>query len=152
MLIAFIRTSDWETPLFLHVLGAMLLVGGMFVVAASLATAWRAEENTAVVLTRLAYRVLFIVVLPAYIAMRIGAQWVLEESPFDDKANWVGIGYLSADILGVGLLVALVLAGLGLRRGITAAGTRSAQVVTVLTLVLLAAYVFTIWAMTTKPT
>ena len=152
MLIAFIRTSDWETPLFLHVLGAMLLVGGMFVVTASLVTAWRAEENTAVALTRLAYRVLFIVVLPAYIAMRIGAQWVLEESPFNDDANWVGIGYLAADILGVLLLAALVLAGLGLRRGINAAGTRSAQVVTVVTLVLLAAYVFTIWAMTTKPT
>jgi hypothetical protein len=151
-MLAFIRTSDWETPLFFHVLGAMVLVGGMVVVAIALVAAWRAEEGTAVPLTRLAYRTLFYVVLPAFVVMRIGAQWTLSKSPFEDDASWVGIGFLVSDLGGLALLVTLVLAGVGLRRGTIAAGSRSGQVVTLVTLVLLAAYVLAIWAMTTKPT
>jgi hypothetical protein len=151
-MLAFIRTSDWETPLFFHVLGAMVLVGGMVVVAIALVAAWRGEEGTAVPLTRLAYRTLFYVVLPAFVVMRIGAEWTLSKSPFDDDASWVGIGYLVSDLGGLALLVTLVLAGLGLRRGNIAAGSRSGQVVTLVTLALLAAYVLAIWAMTTKPT
>jgi uncharacterized membrane protein len=152
MMLAIIRTSDWETPLFLHVLGAMLLVGGLFVVAVALTAAWRAEEGNAIALTRFAYRMLFVVVLPAFIAMRIGAQWVLDESPFDEDQSWVGIGFLVSDVGAILLLVSLVLAGLGLRRTNGSPGGVSARVVTIVTLVLLAAYVVTIWAMTTKPT
>jgi uncharacterized membrane protein len=151
-MLAIIRTSDWETPLFLHVVGAMLLVGGLFAVAVALTAAWRAEEGEAVSLTRIAYRTLFIVVLPAFIAMRIGAQWVLDKSPFDEDQGWVGVGFMTSDLGAVLLIVSLVLAGLGLRRSNRAPGRLPSRIVTVVTLVLLAAYVVTIWAMTTKPT
>jgi uncharacterized membrane protein len=155
-MVALIRTGDWETPLFFHVAGAMLLVGGMFVVSASLLLAWRSQdEGTSVALTRVAYRTLFFLVLPAYIVMRIGAQWVLSKSPFDaiaDDLTWVTIGYLIADIGGILLLVALILAGVGLRRAADKGpGRTSARIVTVVTLLLLAAYIVAIWAMTTKP-
>ena len=155
MMVALIRTSEWETPLFFHVLGAMLLVGGMFVASASLLLAWRSQdEGTTVALTRFAYRTLFFLVLPAFLLMRIAAEWVLSKSPFDavkDDLTWVGIGYLISDIGGLALLISLILAGIGLRRAENGPGRTGARIVTVVTLLLLAAYVVAIWAMTTKP-
>ena len=152
-MLAFIRPSDWETPLFFHVLGAMVLVGGLFVVALALTAAWRtSDEGNAATLTRFGYRTLLYVVLPAFVVMRIGAQWTLDESPFDDDASWVGIGFLISDLGGIGLLVSLILAGLGLRRSNGAPPTIPVRIVTIVTLVLLAAYLIAIWAMTTKPT
>ncbi len=155
-MVALTRTSDWETPLFVHVLGAMLLVGGLFVVTASLVLAWRAEnEGDVAALTRFAYRTLLFLVLPAFIVMRIGAQWVLHKSPWNGISpdpNWVTIGYFIADVGAIALIVALVLAGIGLRRAESGGGQTRARVVTVVTLLLLAAYLVAIWAMTTKPT
>jgi hypothetical protein len=152
-MVALIRTSEWETPLFFHVLGAMLLVGGMFIASVSLVLAWRAkDEGDVAALTRFAYRTLLFLVLPAFILMRVAAQWVLSKSPFDaigDDLTWVAIGYVIADIGGLALLISLILAGVGLRRG--SLGGRGARVVTAVTLLLLAAYVVAIWAMTTKP-
>jgi hypothetical protein len=152
-MLAFIRNStSWETPLFVHVAAAMLLVGGLFAVAVALGGSWRASESDAIALRRFAYRTLFIVVLPAFVIMRIAAQWVLSKSPFGDlkeDPNWVGIGFVISDIGALVLIVALILAGLGLRR--TGSGQTSSRVVTVLTFALLAAYVVAIWAMTTKP-
>ncbi len=152
-MVAVTRATEWEWPLFVHVLGAMLLVGGLFVVGASLVLAWRAEDGGDVAaLTRFAYRTLFFLVLPAFIVMRIAAQWVLDKSPFDDNQNWVGIGFLISDIGALALIVSLVLAGIGLRRDTSGVGSTRARVVTVVTLLLLAAYLVAIWAMTTKPT
>ncbi len=70
----------WEASLFLHVLGAMLLVGGLFVVSASLdlRVARPGGRRRDAALRRFAYLTLFFVVLPAFFAMRIGAAWVLE--------------------------------------------------------------------------
>ena len=147
--LAIVRPSDWETPLFLHVLGAMLLVGGLVVVALSLLIAWRREGQDAVALSTLAYRALFLVVLPAFVVMRVGAQWVASETGYED-ADWVLVGYVASDLGAVLLLVALVVAAIALRRR----GERTAQlarVVAVLSVLLLAAYVVAIWAMTTKP-
>jgi uncharacterized membrane protein len=152
-MLAFIRTSNWETPLFFHVLGALVLVGALFVVAIALTTAWRtSDDDNAATLTRFGYRTMLYVVLPAFIVMRIGAQWTLSESPFDDNSTWVGIGYVAADLCGVGLLVALVLSGLGLRRSRGTPPRVQVRIVTLVTLGLLAAYLIAIWAMTTKPT
>jgi uncharacterized membrane protein len=153
-MVGLIRYSEWETPLFFHVLGAMLLVGGMFVVSAALVLAWRAkDEGDAAALTRFAYRALFFLVLPAFLLMRIAAQWVLSKSPWDgdDDQTWIGLGFLISDIGALLLIVSLVVAGIRLRRADSGGGT-SARVVTVVTLLLLAAYLVAIWAMTTKPT
>jgi hypothetical protein len=155
-MVAFIRTSEWEWPLFFHVLGAMLLVGGVFVAFVALALAWRADgrggEGDAVALTRFAYRDLFFVVLPAYIVMRIAAEWVRDKAPFDDDAEWIGIGYLASDLGALLILISLILAGIALRRADNGRGRTVSRVITVVTLLLLAAYIVAIWAMTTKPT
>jgi hypothetical protein len=151
-MLAATRDRSWEASLFLHVAGAMLLVGGLFVVSASLIYAWRAREDSDEnALRRFAYLTLFFVVLPAYFAMRIGAQWVLSASPFDDRQNWVGIGFAISDIGFLVLIVSLILAGVGIRRLRTGGGRTGARVVTVLSVLLLLAYVVAIWAMTTKP-
>ncbi len=130
----------------------MLLVGGLVAVAAALVYAWRASDAAgSTAATRFAYRTLFFLVLPSFIAMRVGAQWVEEEAPFDDEASWIGVGYITSDIGGLAMIVSLVIAGIGLRRGIDGRGV-PARIVTVITLLLIAAYIVAIWAMTTKPT
>lgn len=154
MTLASIRPDGaWEASLFLHVAGAMLLIGGLFVVSASLVYAWRAREDAdETALRRLAYLTLFLVVLPSFFAMRIGAEWVLSASPYDSDQNWVGIGMIISDAGFLVLLISLVLAGIGIRRMRTGGGRTGARVVTVLSVALLIAYVVAIWAMTTKPT
>ncbi len=71
-MLAAIRPDDVNLPLFLHVLGAMLLVGTLFAVAAATAIGWRRSSDTAG-LTSFSLRTLLIGVLPSYILMRIGA-------------------------------------------------------------------------------
>ena len=149
--VAIVRPSDWEAPLFLHVLGAMLLVGGLAVVAVSQLVAWRRDGADAAALRRLAYRTLFLVVLPAFIAMRVGPQRVVSETGYHQNApGWVSVGYLVSDLGAVGLVASLVVAGIALR-GRGERGATLARLVTGISLLLLAAYVVAIWAMTTKP-
>jgi len=94
-----------------------------------------------------------LVALPAYVVMRIGAEWIASKEDVDDDAAWIGIGYLTADLGLLVLLVTTILAGLAARRLRRAAGGRSilGRVAAVLTLVLVAAYVVAVWAMTAKP-
>ncbi len=153
MILAATRDRSWEASLFLHVAGAMLLVGGLFVVSASLIYAWRAKEDADEnALRRFAYLTLFFVVLPAFFAMRIGAEWVLSASPYTSDQNFVGIGFMISDAGFLVLIISLILAGFGIRSMRTGGGRVGARVVTLLSVALLIAYVVAIWAMTTKPT
>jgi cytochrome bd-type quinol oxidase subunit 1 len=96
-------------PLFLHVLGAMTLVGALLVVALVAWVAWRKPEPA--VLRRAASTTLLVVALPAYVVMRVAAQWIYSKEDFSGKNDptWLGIGFAVADM---GLLLLLVLAGL----------------------------------------
>jgi hypothetical protein len=142
-----------ELPLFLHVLGAMLLVGALAFVAVAILIGWRRAER-AVPLTRLALRAIPYGVLPAYVVMRIGAQWTEAEADFPDDFDpaWIGIGYITADLGALLLLVSLILAGIGLRKLRGGGGLGLGRAVGVISLVLVAAYVVAVWAMTAKPT
>ena len=97
-MLAAIRPDDVNFPLFLHVFGAMLLVGTLFAVALATVLAWRRPDD-AVGLTRLSLLTLLMGVLPAYILMRVGAQWTesRENFPDDFEPAWLGIGYVTAD-------------------------------------------------------
>ena len=157
MSIAALRTDDSvNIALLVHVLGAMLLVGTLVVVVSSLVLAWRRQEASEVTaLTRLGLRSLLVGVLPAYVVMRIGGQWVESEQNYPEgfEPGWLDVGYVTADIGGLLLVVSLVLSVFGLRRLGRAATARDVlgRLVAVVSALLLAAYVVAMWAMTTKP-
>jgi uncharacterized membrane protein len=146
-----IRPDAWNFPLLLHVLGAMLLVGTLVLAASALFLAWR-DGNAALV--RLGYRSLLLGVLPAWIVMRIAAEWIAsKEDLTNSNASWIGIGFTTADGGLLLILISILLAGLAARRARRAesSGGGLGRASTVLVSVLLIAYLVTIWAMTTKP-
>ncbi len=142
------RPESWNLPLFVHVAGAMILVAGLIVGAAALVLA-RGDPR----LLRLGYFSLLAVSLPGLIVMRAGAEWIYEREGFsgDGDPTWLGIGYIIADSGAVLLLVALILGGVGVRRLRRGGGAGLLKATTVLSLILLAAYVVAVWAMGAKP-
>ena len=147
-MLAAIRPDDWSLPLLVHVAGAMLLVGSLVVVTAVTVAAVRHGDRGAV-LTRTAFRALLLGVLPAYVVMRVGAEWLASKEDPPDAA-WIGIGYGTADGGLLLAIVATVLAGRARRRAPDGAGG-ARRAVAALGAVLLVAYAVAIWAMTTKP-
>jgi hypothetical protein len=145
-LLGAIRPDDWNIALFVHILGAMLLVGALALVIAALA----ARD------IRLGYRALLLGVLPGWIFMRAGAQWIASKEGLDegDVPAWVDIGFIVSDPLLLFLIISTVCAGIAARRerrGETGGGgLRTAALV--LVGLMLVASVVAIWAMTTKPT
>jgi hypothetical protein len=147
-MLATIRPDGWNLPLLVHVAGAMLLVGALVVVVVATAIAARRGDNAAA-LTRLGFRGLLLGVLPAYVVMRGGAEWVASEEGVGDP-TWIGIGYSAADGGLLLAIIATVLAWRASRRGGEGPGGLGRAVVG-LSALLLVAYVVAIWAMTAKP-
>ena len=147
-MLAAIRPDSVNLPLFLHVLGAMLLVGCLFAIGLTTVFGWR-QPDRAPGLTRFGLKTLLLGVLPSYIVMRVGAQWTEAEQNYPDGFDpaWIGIGYITADIGALLVLISVVLAAIGLRRGSVTLG----RWVGVISLLLLVAYVVAVWAMTAKP-
>jgi hypothetical protein len=152
-LLAANRADSWDFPLFLHVLGAMILVGGLVTTAGALGYA-RGDAR----FLRLGYWSLLVVSLPGWILMRAGAEWIYSKEGWDDlpsgidQPSWLDIGSLIADIGGVILLVSLIAGGVGVRRLRGGKGAGLLKATLVLSIVLLAAYVVAVWAMAGKPT
>ena len=145
------RPDSYNFPLLLHVLGAMILVGGLVTAAGSLAFA-KGEAR----LLRLGYWALVVIALPGYVLMRIGAQWIYSKEHWDDVPDkfipsWIGIGFAVADLGALVLLIALIVGGIGVRRMREGKGAGLLKTTLVLSLVLLAADVVAIWAMAGKP-
>jgi hypothetical protein len=150
--IAAIRPDDWNFPLFLHVLGAMILVGGLVSSASALGFAGGQTK-----LLRLGYWSLLAVALPGWVLMRIGAQWIYSKEGWDDlpegfdEPGWLGIGWLVGDFGGLILLVSLIVGGIGVYRLREDKGAGLLRATLVLSVILLAAYLFAVWAMSGKP-
>jgi len=147
-----IRPDSWGLALFLHVAGAMVLVGALTLSSVSLIGAWRSASPA---LIRLAYRSLFYGALPGYIVFRVGAEWIADkEGLADSNLTWIGIGYGVSDIGALLLIIALVIGRIGVRRINRGQGASaiSARIVTGLVSLVLVAYLVAVWAMTTKPT
>ena len=149
-----IRADEIDFPLFVHVLGSMVMVGGLLLAASVLTSAWR---DGSVSLTRLGHRALLMAVLPAWLVSRVFAQITFDKPAYDaleeDEPAWVGIGFITSE-LGLLLIIgATVATGLGVRRATREGGTvgTSGRVAGVLVWLLVVAYVIAIWAMTTKP-
>ena len=152
-LLAAIRPDSWDLPLFLHIIGAMTLVGATTLAATSLAAAWRSGS---LALTRLGYRALLLGVIPAWIVMRLSADWIADKEGLEDaELAWIDIGFIAAEPVLLLVIVATVLAGLAVRRaarGDAAGPSVGARVATGLVSFALLAYLVAVWAMTTKPT
>jgi hypothetical protein len=148
-MVAAIRPDAWDFALFVHVAGAMLLVGALVVVVATMGSALRRGDGVEV-LSSLAFRTLLIGVLPAYILMRVGAEWIASKEDVPDDVDWVGIGYSVGDGGLVLTVIAAIVAWRAARRGAAGPGGLGRAVV-VLSVVLLLAYAVAIWAMTAKP-
>jgi hypothetical protein len=153
--LAAIRPDSVNFPLFLHVLGAMLLVGCLFAIGFTTVLGWR-QPDRAPGLTRFGLKTLLLGVLPSYVLMRVGAQWTEAEQDYPDdfEAAWIDVGYITADIGALLVLISIVLSAIGLRRARVDPGRSVglARAVGVISIVLLAAYIVAVWAMTAKPT
>ena len=148
-MVAVVRPDSWNLPLFVHVAGAMLLVGALVVVTVAMAAALRRGDGFGV-LTRLAFRALLIGVIPAYVLMRAGAEWIASKENIPDELDWVGIGYIVADLGLLLTLITAVLAWRAARRGADGPGG-AGRAAFVLAAVLIVAYGVALWAMATKP-
>jgi hypothetical protein len=148
-----IRPDSWNLPLFVHVAGAMAVMAALFTAVGSLVLAWRASGEQRAAITRFGFRTLLYAGIPAYFVMRIGAEWIYsKEYSGDNDPGWIGIGYGTADLGGILILLATILTGLGMRRLRSGGGGGGmAKAGTVLATLVVALYVVAIWAMTTKP-
>jgi hypothetical protein len=148
-----IRPHDWDLPLIVHILGAMILVGALMLSAASLIAAWRTSSGS---LTRLGFMALFYGAIPGWIVMRAGAAWIANKEGLDNSnidLSWVNIGNGAADGGFLLLIIATVIGGLMVRR-IRRDGSPSpipTRIATGLVSLMLIGYLVAVWAMTTKP-
>jgi hypothetical protein len=129
----------------------MVLIGGLVTCASALAFA-KGDAR----LLRLGYWSLVAISLPGYIVMRLSAQWIYSKEHWDDLPDkliptWIGIGFLLADIGGLLLLVTLIVGGIGVRKLRAGKGGGLLKATLVLSVLLLAAYVVAVWAMSGKP-
>jgi hypothetical protein len=148
-ILALIRPDSQDFPLFLHVAGAMVLVGGLLTGASALFFA-RGDIR----FVRLGYWTLLAVGLPGLILMRIGAQWIYTKEGWDDvddEPAWLMIGGVTADIGGAIFVLSLIGGYFGLRRMQNGGDSGLLKATMWVSIILLAAYVVAVWAMAGKP-
>ena len=139
-MLALVRPDSWDFPLFLHVLGAMVLVGA---VAATVIAAGRGT-----LLRGVAYRTMVFLVLPSWLLMRVAGQWIDSKEDLDGDPAWLGVGFIVGDAGLLFLLVTAVLAWWAYRHpdrrwpGRAVVGLASLYLVALLV---------AMWAMTAKP-
>jgi hypothetical protein len=139
-MLALVRPDSWNFPLFLHVFGAMVLVGavGATVAIALGAPAWR----------RLLVRTIGFLVLPAWVLMRFAGQWIDSREDIPGDPAWLGVGFIVGDAGLLLLIVTALIAWWGLRRPERGWPVKA---VAVISSVYLIALFLAMWAMTTKP-
>lgn len=137
-MLAVLRADDYDFVLFLHVAGAMLLVGAL---VTSLVLAGTGSQ------ARLTFRSLLWAAVPAWFLMRIGAELIVTKPAYEnDEPAWIGIGYGTSELAGILIIIATVIAWLAARKG----GSTSKPVAGLIAFTVLLSLV-AVWAMTTKP-
>ena len=146
-MVAVIRPDSWDLPLFLHVLGAMILFGGTATVAI-VGFAARTRTDHAALLARVALRTCLFAVVPGWILMRVGAGWIVSKEFPHDTPGWVDVGFIVSEPGALVLIALSILAGVSVRRqGVG----RAALAVPVLAGIYIVALGIAWWAMSAKP-
>ena len=149
------RPTEWDFPLFLHVLGAGILVGGLLTAVGMQVLAWnRRESGDLVAYSRGGFWALLTVALPGWVLMRVAGEWTRSKEGWESPdPTWLGIGYFMADLGFVVLLVTILVAGMGVRnvRKPGATANLLGRIATPLATLLLIGYLVAVWAMTAKP-
>jgi hypothetical protein len=93
-------------PLFLHVLGAMTLFGGVLTALILAGVGWRRPDLA--VLRRAAF-IALLASIPDYVVMRAGAAWIYSREGWSGRHDptWLGIGFGVADAGALLLLLAI---------------------------------------------
>jgi hypothetical protein len=117
-MVAAIRPDAWNLPLFLHVLGAVLTFGTVGAVAILSFAARGRRPQQGQLLRRWALRTGLLGVIPAFLLMRVAAQWIADkEYPGDAKTpGWLDVGFIVTEPGALLLIVMLILAWFAARR------------------------------------
>jgi hypothetical protein len=146
-MLAVIRPDSWNLPLFLHVLGAILLFGTTATVAI-VGFAGRARVEHTAMLARIGLKTFLLGVIPGWILMRAGAAWIADKEFPDKTPGWVDVGFVVSEPGALLLIVLGVLAWAATRRQ---GGGRVALVVPILATIYVVALGIAWWAMSAKP-
>jgi hypothetical protein len=146
-LLASVRPDSWNFPLFLHVFGAMVLVGA--VTAAVAAQLWTVTPAGGDRLRRFSFFTLLFVAIPSWFVMAAGAEWIYSKEFGDasDDPTWIGIGFGTREGGGLLLLIATICAGIASRRSKSGLARASG----IIAAIALALWIVAIWAMSAKP-
>jgi hypothetical protein len=108
--LAWPRPSEFELPLFLHVLGAILTFGAVATAAFLVFASLRRTTPASTLLRRLAFRTMLFAVWPSFILMRVTAEWIRsKEYPSGaSDPDWIVVGYIVSDA-GVLILLGLTI-------------------------------------------
>jgi energy-converting hydrogenase Eha subunit A len=134
-------------PLFVHVFGAMVLVGA--VTASVVAQLWTVAPTDGDRLRRFSFRTLLLVAIPAWFVMAAGSEWIYSKEYGDTEPDlaWINIGFMTREGGGLLLLIATICAGIASRRSKSGLAKASGIVAAIA----LAAWIVAIWAMSAKP-
>ena len=138
-----LRLDSWNFPLFLHVLGAMTLTG-----ATAAAFVAAVSEPRWPWLRLVLARTMLLAVFPAWLLMRLAGQWIDSKEDIPGDPGWLGVGFIVGDAGLVLLVVAMILAAVGVRRP---QRTWPIRTVAVITGVYFVALIVAMFAMTGKP-
>lgn len=147
-MIAAIRPDSWNLPLFLHILGSVVLFGTTGAIALAAFGARRRPEH-APLLSRVAFRTFLFGVIPSWILMRVDAQWIDNKEFPHNEPGWVGYGYAVSEGGGLLLIVVGILAWLWARNNGT--GPKKNLAIGILSSIVLVALGVAWFAMSAKP-
>ena len=145
-MIAAVRPTGWDLPLFLHVLGATALFGAVSTVALLAMVGVRRPER--VRLARGSFGTLLTVALPAWALMLGAGTWVNSKEDLPTKTHWVQV---PVGIAGSGLLLLLLATGVAFAWTRRPYGSWQPQALGALSAVFTVALAIAWWIMTAKP-
>jgi len=91
-MLAILRPDSWNFPLFLHVLGAMVVTG-----ATAAAFIGAVASRRWPWLRLVVARTLFLATFPAWLLMRLAGQWIDSKENIPGDPGWLGVGFLVGD-------------------------------------------------------